>query len=133
MTAPVRRGTTNRNARGSTYDRRARRVWLLARFGDGTTCPCYRCGLVLDDETLTVDRIVPGIRGGTYRRSNCRPACGHCNSETGATTRRLVLVTLDPDDPGQMERLHAAIRDVGGPTQPAALSAALLAFAAACA
>jgi len=32
---------------------------------------------------LTVDRIVPGVLGGTYRRNNIRPACGTCNSETG--------------------------------------------------
>jgi hypothetical protein len=53
-------------------------------------CRCYRCGKPLVFETLTVDRIVPGCRktaefpkGGTYRRSNIRPACGDCNSETG--------------------------------------------------
>lgn len=32
---------------------------------------------------LTVDRIVPGCKGGKYRRDNIRPACGGCNSETG--------------------------------------------------
>lgn len=32
---------------------------------------------------LTVDRIIPGCKGGTYRRNNIRPACGGCNSETG--------------------------------------------------
>jgi 5-methylcytosine-specific restriction endonuclease McrA len=125
------RGTSNSNARGSSRDRAARRAWLLATFGDGVTCPCYRCGCELTDDTLTVDRRVPGARGGTYRRSNIRPACSTCNSETGATTRRLVLVTLDPDDPDQMERLHQALHAVGGPTQPEHLSAALLAYAAA--
>lgn len=76
-------------------------------------CRCYRCGrllfnpdvqvvdpvngmLVFDREfiikygtqvlsaqPLTVDRIIPGVHGGTYRRNNIRPACGGCNSETG--------------------------------------------------
>ena len=32
---------------------------------------------------LTIDRIIPGCHGGTYRRNNIRPACGPCNSETG--------------------------------------------------
>lgn len=77
------RGTTNRNARGSSYDRRARRLWLLANFGDGVTAPCYRCGAVLDGSSVTVDRRVPGVLGGTYIRTNIRPACGPCNSETG--------------------------------------------------
>ncbi|MEU7814084.1 HNH endonuclease [Pseudonocardia sp. NPDC049154] len=77
------RGTTNRNARGSSYNRRTRRAWLLSTFGDGETAPCYRCGTELDDSTLTVDRKIPGCEGGTYRRDNIRPACGSCNSETG--------------------------------------------------
>lgn len=51
-------------------------------------CRCYRCGCLLDDSTVTVDRIKPGCQGGTYRRQNIRPACGPCNSETGGRTRR---------------------------------------------
>lgn len=67
-------------------------------------CRCYRCGGLLynpDDrpstdghaviwegtfykvQPLTIDRIIPGVKGGTYRRTNIRPACGLCNSETG--------------------------------------------------
>lgn len=52
------------------------------------TCRCYRCGKLLWDGTLTVDRIVPGAQGGSYRRTNIRPACASCNSITGATVRR---------------------------------------------
>ena len=108
---PVRRGTTNGNARGGSDDRRRRREWLVETFranvdvcviklyhgdlisgvniGAGEpACRCYRCGLLLTSGTVTVDRIIPGCRGGTYRRSNIRPACGPCNSSTGATTRR---------------------------------------------
>lgn len=59
---------------------------------DGDTvhdcCRCYRCGKLLTVDTVTVDRIRPGCQGGTYRRDNIRPACGRCNSQTGATTRR---------------------------------------------
>lgn len=117
------RGTTNGNARGSSYARAARRAYLLATYAAnvqvidaeawersrfihpadpdsqahwmadlealGTpyrllaTCRCYRCGTLLHDGTLTVDRIKPGCEGGTYRRDNIRPACGPCNSETG--------------------------------------------------
>lgn len=128
----TRRGTSNGNARGSSYNRAARRAYLLATYAanvqvirytqaDGTvgdyhpqtpelqaafverlesaspldwtadveswvvlaTCRCYRCGGLLTDETVTVDRILPGCKGGTYRRENIRPACGTCNSETG--------------------------------------------------
>lgn len=98
------RGTTNGNARGSSYDRARRRRYLVTTYAsdvDPQLCRCYRCGKLLYDESstpyavalqhdaapLTVDRIVPGCRGGTYRRDNIRPACGACNSETGGFTR----------------------------------------------
>lgn len=51
-------------------------------------CRCYRCGRLLIADTLTVDRIIPGCQGGTYRRDNIRPACAFCNSSTGGRTRR---------------------------------------------
>jgi hypothetical protein len=93
-------------------DRQRRRAWLVqtyranldvlvVRLGNGTeirldtrlgqgepACRCYRCGVLLTVETVTVDRIIPGALGGTYRRSNIRPACGPCNSSTGGRVRR---------------------------------------------
>jgi hypothetical protein len=50
-------------------------------------CRCYRCGKPLSIYTVTVDRIIPGCHGGTYRRTNIRPACGPCNSFTGGSLR----------------------------------------------
>jgi len=110
---PARRGTTNGNARGGSDDRRRRREWLVQAYRAnrdvvvidlfhgplvveverGTeaaepACRCYRCGVLLTAHTVTVDRIKPGCQGGTYARTNIRPACGTCNSSTGATTRR---------------------------------------------
>jgi hypothetical protein len=110
---PSRRGTTNGNARGGSDDRRRRREWLVTTYradqdvivielfhgplvvevepgteGAVAACRCYRCGVLLTTETVTVDRIRPGCQGGTYARTNIRPACGTCNSSTGATTRR---------------------------------------------
>lgn len=99
---PVHRGTSNGNARGSSADRRARRAWIVLSYASdipGYT-RCYRCGRFLfnPDDTdvansqdaedrgalpLTIDRIIPGVKGGTYRRNNIRPACAGCNSETG--------------------------------------------------
>lgn len=112
MTEPVklaRRGTTNRNDRGGSEDRRRRREWLVRTYradrdvvlietslpgpmvipvlvgteGAQPACRCYRCGVLLTAETVTADRIVPGCEGGTYRRSNIRPACLTCNETTG--------------------------------------------------
>lgn len=87
------RGTTNRNQRGNTKDRRARKQWLLDTFGDGETAPCEiqwddHCLGIVDWETLTVDRHpVPGIDGGTYAYDNIRPGCGPCNSRAGTALR----------------------------------------------
>jgi 5-methylcytosine-specific restriction endonuclease McrA len=105
--ARARRGTTNGNQRGGSDTRRRRREWLVATYradcdvvlviglvfpvapGAGMpACRCYRCGTLLTVDTVTVDRIIPGALGGTYRRTNIRPACGRCNSSTGATVRR---------------------------------------------
>lgn len=38
---------------------------------------------MLDDDTITVDRILAGMDGGRYIRGNIRPACSHCNIVTG--------------------------------------------------
>lgn len=107
VASPVRRGTTNGNARGGSDERRRRREWLVATyradldvqriygevnpFGLPTmkglgepACRCYRCGVLLTAETVTVDRIIPGCQGGTYRRTNIRPSCQPCASLTGA-------------------------------------------------
>jgi hypothetical protein len=71
--------------RGDSRARRNRRAWLLETFRadvdlDGEpACRCFRCGILLTIETLTVDRIEPGRDGGTYRRENIRPACQPCN------------------------------------------------------
>lgn len=86
-TGTHRRGTSNTNDRGSASARRARKVWLLEWFGDGTEAPCYSCAEPLDYEALEVDRIIPGVLGGTYARGNIRPACGPCNRRSGNAVR----------------------------------------------
>ena len=80
------RGTSNSNSRGSAEDRRRRKTYLLATFGDGQSAPCsFGCGTEVNFDTITVDRYpVPGIEGGTYKRDNIRPACGPCNTADGA-------------------------------------------------
>lgn len=85
MKGKTHRGTSNTNARGSAKQRRVRKQWLLDTFGDGVKALCsFGCGAVLTLETITVDRFpVLGADGGTYRRGNIRPACGHCNSVDG--------------------------------------------------
>lgn len=50
-------------------------------------CRCYRCGKLLTLATLTVDRIKPGCKGGTYRRDNIRPSCSDCANKQGGQLR----------------------------------------------
>lgn len=84
------RGTSNSNSRGSSVSRRARRQYLVVTYasdlGPGI-CRCYRCGMGLTVDTVTVDRIIPGCKGGKYVRNNIRPACAGCNSVTGGALR----------------------------------------------
>lgn len=96
------------STRGNVTDRERRRKWLLETyradvdvitplipmsrlgsihavpFGEGEpACRCYRCGKLLTLEMLTVDRIIPGCKGGTYRRNNIRPSCSDCANKQG--------------------------------------------------
>lgn len=81
------RGTSNGNATGSAASRRKRKQRMLQPYGghggNGETVPCYRCRQPLTYATLTVDRIVAGMDGGSYAWPNVRPACQECNIATG--------------------------------------------------
>lgn len=48
--------------------------------GDGEKVPCIHCHRMLTFETVEADRIVPGSKGGTYRRTNVQPSCRQCNA-----------------------------------------------------
>lgn len=89
------RGTTNKNCSGNSEDRRRRREWLIATFGDDKgKAPCQAeihhddCPGFVTIETLTVGRIVPGVEGGRYVRDNIRPEYGLCNSRHGGSLWR---------------------------------------------
>jgi hypothetical protein len=83
-----RRSTSNGNAAGSSYNRRARKQWLLDHFGDGVEAKCVlacspACEVTVTIASIWVDRIVPGCEGGTYARGNIQPSCGPCNMSHG--------------------------------------------------
>lgn len=94
-------GRSNRNERGSSYDRRARRAWLVSEAagfgGDGVKVPCWECGKLLTADEVIPDRIVPGSAGGTYRRSNIRgPHCTVCSCRQGARMTAELRAASDP-------------------------------------
>lgn len=82
------RGHRNSNERGNTRQRHRRRQWLLDTFGDGEKAPCVLCGVMVDNATMIVGRIIPWIHGGTYAQDNIRPECALCSCQEGqrATT-----------------------------------------------
>jgi 5-methylcytosine-specific restriction endonuclease McrA len=65
--------------RGSSADRRTRKLWLIATYG----LVCVHCKRVLTYATMEADRIVPG---GSYKRSNIQPSCRDCNIARGDDT-----------------------------------------------
>lgn len=78
-----------RNLRGNSRDRAARRSWIVSPEagtlrdgtwvpfgGDGTKVPCVHCGAYVTREEVEIDRIECG---GSYRRTNIQPACFGCN------------------------------------------------------
>lgn len=77
--------------RGKAADRRRRKLWLLAYFGDCTHAPCTHCGIELDFRTIESDRIIPG---GSYARSNIQPSCRPCNIRRGDSPTNPYPVTL---------------------------------------
>lgn len=86
------RGTSNTAVRGSAASRRARRAWIVQVFGILGIVVCPFCSVPMLADEFQVDRIVPGCRGGTYRRSNIRPICGPCNIERGNAPRDGILI-----------------------------------------
>lgn len=80
------------DTRGSAEDRRRRKRYLLATFGDGTTAPCAFCKAPLTFETVTTDRYpIPGRLGGRYVKGNVRPACARCNTEDNGRAGMLAV------------------------------------------
>ena len=59
--------------------RRLRRShWWSNRIEKGT---CYYCKRQVGRKNLTMDHVVPLIRGGKSKKGNLVPACKECNNE----------------------------------------------------
>lgn len=72
--------TQGKDKRGNVYDRRARREFLMKKFGNGRTIPCYWCGKRMRTK-FEVDRYpICGHAGGTYVRENLVASCKKCNA-----------------------------------------------------
>lgn len=52
--------------------------WWRNRIAQGL---CHYCGGRVAPQELTLDHVVPLIRGGRSTRGNCVPACKTCNNQ----------------------------------------------------
>ena len=52
--------------------------WWKQRLSRGT---CYYCGHRFAPDELTMDHIIPIIRGGKSTKNNLAPACKDCNNK----------------------------------------------------
>ena len=59
-------------------------LWWRQTVGKGI---CYHCGQKFKADELTMDHLIPIIRGGKSDKKNCVPSCKECNSKKGHKTR----------------------------------------------
>lgn len=58
--------------------------WWRQQLGQGI---CYHCGNKFKPEELTMDHLVPIVRGGKSDKKNCVVSCKECNTKKGYKTR----------------------------------------------
>lgn len=58
--------------------------WWRQQIGQGR---CYHCGGQFHKEELTMDHLIPMVRGGTSSKNNVVVSCKPCNSAKGHLTR----------------------------------------------
>jgi len=76
-----------------------RSQWWRNRIAAGR---CHYCQAAVPPRDLTLDHIVPLVRGGRSTRGNCVPACKECN------TRKKDLLPVEWQE--YLDRLHAQTR-----------------------
>ena len=72
-----------------------RSQWWKRRLGGGR---CHYCGRSTPPRELTMDHVVPIVRGGTSEKGNVVPSCKECNS------RKRDLLPLEWE--GYLQRLQ---------------------------
>lgn len=70
-------------------------IWWRQVLGKGT---CYHCENKFKAEELTMDHLIPIVRGGKSDKKNCVPSCKECNTKKGHKTRAEMAMESLPDD-----------------------------------
>lgn len=78
---------------------------------------CGLCGEPVDFEAMDIDRVVPGMDGGTYANENVRPAHPTCNRRRGvldmhAKTAALREPCADPVQVRLPETVHGRLTEL---------------------
>ena len=60
---------------------------------------CHYCGKSFPADELTMDHVLPVVRGGKSVKSNCVPCCKGCNNDKKfLTPAEMILKELDRQD-----------------------------------
>lgn len=63
--------------------------WWKQQLGKGI---CYHCEQKFKPEELTLDHLIPIVRGGKTDKKNCVPSCKECNTKKGHKTRAEIAI-----------------------------------------
>jgi 5-methylcytosine-specific restriction protein A len=70
-------------------------IWWRQVLGKGL---CYHCENKFKAEELTMDHLIPIVRGGKSDKKNCVPSCKDCNTKKGHKTRaEMAMEDLDSE------------------------------------
>jgi 5-methylcytosine-specific restriction endonuclease McrA len=73
-------------------------AWWKKQIAKGV---CHYCGKTFPAEELTMDHILPVVRGGKSTKGNCVPSCKSCNTDKKyLTPAELILRELDEQENG---------------------------------
>ena len=82
--------------RAKAKDLRKSEWWKLQR----SKGACHYCAQTFSPDELTMDHILPVVRGGKSTKANCVPCCKECNNEKKyLTPAEMILRELDAESP----------------------------------
>ena len=72
--------------------------WWKKQLAEGI---CHYCGKAFEPAELTMDHILPVVRGGKSAKSNCVPCCKPCNNDKKyLTPAELIMRELEQGNLG---------------------------------
>lgn len=73
--------------------------WWKKQLSKGT---CHYCGDQFEPAELTMDHVLPVVRGGKSTKSNCVTCCKECNNDKKfLTPAELIMRELENEEPSE--------------------------------